>query len=387
MISVENFYYILYANLLRPCGIDCWYYYPFGTTQNFSANDEFGEFRPKYEYHVLFHFDQEPIYTESLGKQYDGFQNAYSNKILKILANSEHSQLKKDVCKNRSMLDWYFFYHGFAALDWFRDAAYLGCINSPQKVFSSYNHLVTHKRSYRMSLTARLVELDLLSQGDISFHGSLQDCKGEIDCEHTELSYQSKLIIEQAMLDNHHLPFYLDNVNLDGAFSARLGHQEYQLWQNSLLHVVNETVFYDKKLHLTEKIFKPIVALRPFILVAAPGNLAYLKHYGFQTFDRWIDESYDNIDDPDLRLDAIAREVAKLCSLSAAQLDDLFNDMRPVLTYNKNHFFGKFRSQITDELVDNFDACVRIWNNGRLDASRLVNQSYDLQQVKRLLMS
>ena len=44
-----------------------------------------------------------------------------------------------------------------------------------------------------------------------------------------------------------------------------------------LFHIVTETIFYDNKLHFTEKVFKPIVARRPFFLVGAPGNLAYLK--------------------------------------------------------------------------------------------------------------
>jgi hypothetical protein len=38
------------------------------------------------------------------------------------------------------------------------------------------------------------------------------------------------------------------------------------------------------------------------MLLAAPGNLAYLKSYGFKTFDSVIDESYDTIQDNDLAL-------------------------------------------------------------------------------------
>ena len=37
-------------------------------------------------------------------------------------------------------------------------------------------------------------------------------------------------------------------------------------------------------MHLTEKIFKPIVNKQPFMLLAAPDNLAYLKSYGFKTY-------------------------------------------------------------------------------------------------------
>jgi hypothetical protein len=144
-------------------------------------------------------------------------------------------------------------------------------------------------------------------------------------------------------------------------------------------------VFYHPKLHLTEKIFKPIVVLRPFVLAAAPGNLSYLRSYGFKTFDRWWDESYDLVDDIDQRSDMIVRILEKLCAMSPTELDDLYQDMLPVLQYNKQHFFGKFREIIVSELVDNFDTCLRIWNNGRVDGRELPLHP-DLNSVKQILL-
>lgn len=386
MISVENLYFVLYANLLRPAGLDCVYYYPFGTTQNLSHQGEYQPCTPKHEHHVLFHFDQEPLYDNRLGREYDYLGHFSSTKILRILANSEHSLTKREVCRERSMSDWYFFYHGLACQDWFRDAQYLPDLHQPQKVFCSFNHLVTEKRSYRMALTARLINAGLDAFGDISFHASKQTCEKEIASPYTALSQNSKHKIALNILDDRiKLPMIVDHHAIDGTFSARFGHQEYQLWQRAFFHVVNETVFYDTKLHLTEKIFKPIVSLRPFILTAAPGNLSYLKSYGFQTFDTWIDESYDHIVDHDERLDLITREIGRLCALTPSQLRAMHQDMMPVLSYNKNHFFRTFKNHVVNELVDNFDACVRVWNNGRIDSSRCVHTNYDTDRVKNLL--
>jgi hypothetical protein len=89
--------------------------------------------------------------------------------------------------------------------------------------------------------------------------------------------------------------------------SANVADYTYSL--SSLWNIVTETVFYDNKLHLTEKIFKPIVLKRPFVLVGAPGNLQYLKEYGFQTFDKWINEDYDNEIDPDIRIKKIVARI------------------------------------------------------------------------------
>ena len=130
-------------------------------------------------------------------------------------------------------------------------------------------------------------------------------------------------------------------------------------------HVVTETVYFLPKLHLTEKVFKPIVAQRPFILVAAPGNLAYLKSYGFKTFDRWIDESYDQEEDHYVRIEKITREIEKLCALSKTELDTMYNEMKDILVYNYDHFYGEFKTIIVNELVDNFEGILMQFNNGR----------------------
>jgi len=388
MISVDNFYWVLYETLLKPVNLDCWYFYPWGTTDNLSCLGEFKEQVVRGEHHALFHFDQEPLYSNNLGQDYDVSKHgraAWSVRMCKLLANSEHSDIKREICRDRSMLDWYYFFHGFAALDWFSDAKYVDDYTQPSNVFSSYNHIIRHQRAYRMSLTARLIDRQLHNFGDISFHGSVHDCASELEDPWTKLSNREKSMIKQTLIDHATLPIILDSANVTGNFSAKFGHQEFDLWQQSLWHVVNETVFYDPKLHLTEKIFKPIVALRPFVLVAAPGNLAYLKSYGFKTFDQWIDESYDNEHDPEVRLDMIAEEITKLCAMSKQQLQQMHRDMLPVLIHNKQHFFGQFREIIVNELVENFDGCVRVWNNGRVDDRHLPLHP-DLAWAKSVLL-
>jgi hypothetical protein len=384
MLSVENFYWTLYENLLRPSGLDCWYYYPFGTMQNLSRS-EFGTLTEKSHY-AFFHFDQEPLYNNDFGL-YDSVCTFYpfTGKVLKLLANSERSQIKKHVCQSRNMLDWYFFYHGFASLDWFRDSKYIAEPTEITNTFLSVNHLINDHRSYRMTLTAKLIEMEILSKGVVSFHGTVHDCIRELESPHSRLSAKSRDQISRYLCTANHLPIRIDQTKIDGSASAHFGPNEHALWQRSFLHVVNETVFYDPKLHLTEKTFKPIVSLRPFVLVSAPGNLAYLRSYGFKTFSNWIDETYDKIAEPDLRLNLIAEEIYKISRLSLKDLKNLYNDMLPTLQFNKNHFFNEFRHTITSELVDNFDTCIRLWNHARVDG-RLVPQVSDPETVKRMLL-
>jgi hypothetical protein len=383
MISVENFYWVLYQNLLKPLEIDCWYHYPFGTMDNLSVQ----EYHPRGSRnlpHVLF-YDQEPMWNHSLGNLYNFHPSAWSQNSIRILSNSEQSDIKRTICRNRAMLDWYYFYHGFAALDWFRDNQYIDDQRDIKDVFLCLNHLVKHERSYRISLLARLAHQDILHHGTVSFHGSIDDCRQELVDPHTKIPQSCQSLIRHTVLDKLDLPLYVDQSSLDGKASAHFGFQEFKLWQRSFLHVVNETVFYDHKLHLTEKVFKPIVASRPFLLVAAPGNLQYLKNYGFQTFDRWWDESYDSIQDPSARLDAISQQLADVCRRPWTEILQMFKDMRPVLDHNKKHFFGEFRKIITEELVDNFQSCINQWNNGRVD-DRGIHNHADFDSVKKILL-
>ena len=151
--------------------------------------------------------------------------------------------------------------------------------------------------------------------------------------------------------------------------------------------MVTETNFYDDKLHLTEKIFKPIAIKRPFILVSAPGNLEYLRSYGFKTFDRWIDETYDSEPDPDIRLKLIVNEITKLSKLSSAELNDMYNQMQSILDYNHHHFFNDFKKIIVNELVDNFESCTKIYNLSLSERFRLPVELVNFNLVKSILMN
>jgi len=318
--TVENFYWILFDNLLKPLQINCHYYYPWGTKNILVKFAFFSPYRWRHMFHVLFHFDQEPIWSNDLGLMYETWEDTQTVKFLRILANSEHSSFKKQVIREHQMLDWYFFYHGFAALDWFKDTKYINTDQKFNRAFLSLNHLVSGQRAYRLDLTARLIEQEVHHNGTISMHATKNDILAECGNEWSKLNDNAKDRIAKTLLSKIDLPLIVDDNLINGNLSAHCGPQEYQMWQSSLWHIVNETVFYEPKLHLTEKIFKPIVSKRPFILVAAPKNLAYLRSYGFETFGQWIDEGYDQIDDDNQRLEAITNEITKFNSSSSTMI-------------------------------------------------------------------
>ena len=127
----------------------------------------------------------------------------------------------------------------------------------------------------------------------------------------------------------------------------------------SFLHIVTETCFWDKKQHLTEKIFKPIVLKQPFVLLGCVNNLSYLKEYGFKTFDKWWDESYDQCNDPIERINMVTKIIEDICKRPCHELENTLLEMEEILEYNYNRFYSKeFVQDIWKELKTNLQFAV-----------------------------
>lgn len=88
------------------------------------------------------------------------------------------------------------------------------------------------------------------------------------------------------------------------------------------------------RISINEKHFKPIVAMQPFIMLAEPKTLEFLKQSGYRTFSNWIDESYDDTLCDATRMNKIIEEVRKLNTLTHNELSDMLKDMLPTLIHN-----------------------------------------------------
>lgn len=108
---------------------------------------------------------------------------------------------------------------------------------------------------------------------------------------------------------------------------------------NVFLNIVAETVFEYPYPYLTEKTFKCFWHLSPFIIVGAPGSLAYLKSIGFKTFSKWINEDYDAETNSSDRLVMIMNELDIISKWSIDYCREVYNDMlSTVLEYNLHHY-------------------------------------------------
>ena len=111
-----------------------------------------------------------------------------------------------------------------------------------------------------------------------------------------------------------------------------------QFYENSLIHIITETNCYSDFVHVTEKTWKVINFLQPFIVLATKGHLAYLQSLGFKTFSDFWDESYDLIDNHNDRFLAVVNLVTTITTWSEQQQLEFSHAVKHIVDYNFAHY-------------------------------------------------
>jgi|13_taG_2_1085334.scaffolds.fasta_scaffold03664_6 hypothetical protein len=109
---------------------------------------------------------------------------------------------------------------------------------------------------------------------------------------------------------------------------------------NAYWNVVVETHFDQHTTFLTEKTFKPILNLQPFIIVGNPKSLALLKHLGYKTFDGVLNEGYDKIINHQQRMDEVLKACYVMHNTSHAQHQRIQKNIKSILEYNQRQFLA-----------------------------------------------
>jgi len=110
-----------------------------------------------------------------------------------------------------------------------------------------------------------------------------------------------------------------------------------KLYQDSYINVVTESHIRGSVM-FSEKIWKAVMNLQPFVVVGQPGYLRELRRRGFRTWSWFVDESYDDIVDCDERVDVVCREINRLLSLSLTCIRDLYIESWDDLIHNYRLF-------------------------------------------------
>ena len=312
-------------------------------------------------------YDQEPILGEYNYTLLDYVCNNFLDGDKFILVTTEkHSPTVDQIRAKYNCPVVYYFHHVFAAHDWFRGSKYDSSLVVPSqrqltKKYVSFNRLTSGIRAYRSLLISELIKHNILDQGYVSYNdtcilgGTYQDNIQELVAQ--QLIPQSVATDAISNINNIKLPLRVDYQDQEYIPNHSFVLSATKQTQESFCYVVTETCFWHARDHLTEKIFKPIVSRMPFILVGPAHNLKYLRSYGFRTFSPWINESYDDIEDPMQRLEAISNELARICEFSLPELETMLTEMQADLDYNYELFHSpEFLDSCWNELTINLKA-------------------------------
>jgi hypothetical protein len=106
-----------------------------------------------------------------------------------------------------------------------------------------------------------------------------------------------------------------------------------QLYNQTAYTMVSETVSEKDLILVSEKVARPILAKRLFVVFSSPGYLNLLKELGFRTFDNVIDETYDSIVDEKDRFTAAMEQVVFLCNQNQ---DKILAQIQSIVEHNFN---------------------------------------------------
>jgi len=108
------------------------------------------------------------------------------------------------------------------------------------------------------------------------------------------------------------------------------------LWQRHFLNIVTETIFeIGSRAFVSEKIYKPILGLRPFLVYADDGAVAWLHQRGFESYVNDFSDITDvNLSDPD----RIPEFLVTLCQQPVSYLQSKYLALKPKLLYNRDNF-------------------------------------------------
>lgn len=328
---------------------------------------------------VIFHGNKETFETPIFNKIHDVLDSlpTVDNTFFFTLGCKDYEeaynkfQAKRNV-KNKLILISYNYWEYWASttyknIQFIHDNVYETKIK--QKKFFCLNRI---ERLHRIYLYAHAVKYEWMNDSYFSFVTPTTDYISyfirmgnevlkhqDIYPEVENILFVEKWVVEVVERTKENLPLLLPVDKFNNAY-IDVNLENIQLFNDSYLSIVTETLFGDCQVSpfsqyeyiggykfLTEKTFKPIAAKHPFILVSCKDNLKYLRSLGYKTFHPYINETYDDIEDDELRMKYITDEVLRLNSLTNDEWLRLQENVKDVVEHNYNTLVGKTDFRIT----------------------------------------
>lgn len=230
--------------------------------------------------------------------------------------------------------------------------------SEPTNTFLDKEYLISNKKRKKKALILnrrlrfhRLIILSALAaDGLLDNTLSSFDLKMQFELNFIELLLewrkQNKLITDELFVKKICSGFKIINTIKKNTLDYEdlnnvigLGYETKNLYEDTYFSVVTETLFDENEMFVSEKTYKPILHFHPFVIVGSPHTLNYLKSYGFKTFNKWWDESYDEIENTNDRMLAVYDTIQTLIKKSDEEWLSMYSEMQDILIHNNKVLF------------------------------------------------
>lgn len=207
------------------------------------------------------------------------------------------------------------------------------------KLFLCYNKI---ERPHRIYTYAYLSKNKLLDKGFFSFQGVNTNW---ID-ETLRFAFFPNWVKDEVRNNRNNFPYVL-NITEERNNPIDITEDDFDHFNKSYFSILNETTCFSHSLKyntmmqkyinmpfLTDKTVKALVMRHPFIVNAPPYFLACMRRAGFKTFHPLIDETYDEIEDDLLRIDAVCAEISRLCEKTNDEWLEWQYTIKDILEHN-----------------------------------------------------
>ena len=123
-----------------------------------------------------------------------------------------------------------------------------------------------------------------------------------------------------------------------------------KIYNKTAYSIVMETWADNRYSFFTEKIAKPILGRRLFVVISGQHYLRNLRQLGFKTFDGIIDESYDSIQDSTTRWTKAIEQTEWLCQQPQ---EKILSQIAPIVIHNYA-VLGNLRYSMVDQYAEVF---------------------------------
>ncbi len=209
-------------------------------------------------------------------------------------------------------------------------------IKLKKKLFCCFNKAL---RPHRTEIFYKILKNNLLDKTYSSFQFGKQIISGLTDPD--------KIDIRKEFIKHKHIFPLTLNMTSDRQNPIDVWEGDMLYHRESYFSLVTETLFFKDamdagiSIFLTEKTFRPFVHKHPFVLAAPYKSLYHLKKLGYRTFAPYINESYDDIENDRDRLDAVWKEVERLCAFSDNQWIEWQRNVADIVEHNYTVLMNK----------------------------------------------